>query len=327
MRQAGRFLPEYRELRRSVPDFLTLCYSPDLACEVTLQPVRRFKPDAAIVFADILLLPDAFGQTVSYIEGRGPQLEPTIRSVADIDNLKVGNTLDHVSPVFETLRRVRSELPADTALIGFAGAPWTVAVYMVEGGSSTQFMAARTWAARDPEGFGQLIDLLVDATVDYLAAQVAAGAEIVQIFDTWAGLLPLPAFRRWCVEPVRDIVDRFKARCPQIPVIAFPRGAGSMLVGYGEATGADAVSLDSTVGAQWAADSLGADLALQGNLDPAILVAGGAALDSEVERLLTEFAPFPHIFNLGHGIVPETPPEHVAQLCDKIRGWQPPSAS
>ena len=323
MRQAGRFLPEYRELRRSVPDFLTLCYSPDLACEVTLQPIRRFRPDAAIVFADILLIPDALGQTVSYVEGRGPQLEPTVRSAADIDKLQIGNTLDHVSPVFETLRRVRRELPEDTALIGFAGAPWTVAVYMVEGGSSTQFMAARTWAAREPDEFGRLINILIDATVDYLLAQVAAGAEIVQIFDTWSGLLPLPAFRRWCVDPVRDIVDRFKAQHPEIPVIAFPRGAGSMLVGYGKATGVDGVSLDPTVSAKWAADNLGPDLALQGNLDPSILVAGGSALECEVERLLTDFSAYPHIFNLGHGIVPETPPEHVAQLCDMIRTWRP----
>lgn len=324
MRQAGRYLPEYREIRSAVPDFLTLCYSPDLAVEVTLQPIRRFHPDAAIVFADILLIPDALGQKVSYLEGSGPRLEPTIRSTRDIEGLESQGILDHLSPVFETLKRVRSELPTDTALIGFAGAPWTVAVYMVEGGSSTQFMATRRWAASAPNEFGALIRVLTDATVEYLDQQVRAGAEIVQIFDTWSGLLPPPAFRRWCVEPVAEIVARFKAQHPSVPVIGFPRGAGAMMIGYGTATGIDGVSLDPTVEAHWAADNLGDDIVLQGNLDPSVLVAGGLALDQEADRLLREFAPFPHIFNLGHGIVPETPPENVAHLAEIIRTWERP---
>ena len=326
MRQAGRYLPEYRQIRRAVPDFLTLCYSPDLAAEVTLQPIRRFQPDAAIVFADILLIPDALGQTVTYLEGRGPQLEPTIRSDDDVAKLEVDGILDHVSPVFETLRQVRSQLSGDTALIGFAGAPWTVAVYMIEGGSSAQFMAARQWAAREPDTFGKLIAVLVDATVDYLRAQVDAGAEVVQIFDTWSGLLTPPGFQRWCVEPVAEIVARFKSFCPDAPIIGFPRGAGTMIIDYGTATGVDAVSLDSTVNAAWAANNLGHDVVLQGNLDPSILVAGGSALDRESRRLLGEFAPYPHIFNLGHGIVPETPPENVAQLCENIRNWERPGS-
>ena len=324
MRQAGRYLPEYREIRSAVSDFLTLCYSPDLAAEVTLQPIRRFHPDAAIVFADILLIPDALGQTVSYIEGTGPRLEPTIRSAKDVAKLESRGILDHLSPVFETLKRVRTELASDTALIGFAGAPWTVAVYMVEGGSSSQFMATRRWAAAEPDEFATLIRLLTDATVAYLDQQVEAGADIVQIFDTWSGLLAPPSFRRWCVEPVAEIVARFKARHSTVPIIGFPRGAGSMMVGYGSATGVDGVSLDTTVEAGWAARNLGDNPVLQGNLDPSILVAGGVALEQETARLLSEFAPFSHIFNLGHGIVPETPPDNVAHLGEIIRAWERP---
>ncbi|MDA0261235.1 MAG: uroporphyrinogen decarboxylase [Proteobacteria bacterium] len=325
MRQAGRYLPEYRAIRKSVPDFLTLCYSPDLAAEVTLQPIRRFQPDAAIIFADILLIPDALGQGVSYVEGSGPKLSPVLRSAADVGRLEADGLLDHLSPVFESLRRVRTPLPPETALIGFAGAPWTVAVYMVEGGSSTQFMAARRWAASEPREFGRLIRLLIDTTVDYLLQQVNAGAEILQIFDTWSGLLSPPAFRRWCVEPVGEIIARIKERHSDIPIIAFPRGAGAMMAGYAVETGADGVSLDTTVEPVWAAANLGGNTVLQGNLDPAILVVGGEALAGETERLLNEFSPFPHIFNLGHGIVPETPPENVAYVAERVRAWKRPA--
>ena len=322
MRQAGRYLPEYRKIRSDVPDFLTLCYSPDLAAEVTLQPMRRFGLDAAIVFADILLIPDGLGQQVSYLEGSGPRLEPMIRSQRDIEQLNSARVLDHVTPVFETLKRVRAQLAPEKALIGFAGAPWTVAVYMVEGGSSTQFMATRRWAAAQPKEFAVLIELLTDATIAYLDQQIEAGADIVQIFDTWSGLLPPPAFRRWCVEPVAEIVARFKDRHPNVPVIGFPRGAGSMLVDYATATGVNGVSLDATVSANWAAENVGNDVVLQGNLDPSILVAGGTALEREAVRLLHEFEALPHIFNLGHGIVPETPPENVARLCELVTSWK-----
>ena len=321
MRQAGRYLPEYREVRRDAGDFLRLCYNPELAAEVTLQPMRRFDPDAAILFADILLVADALGQDVRYVEGEGPRLSPLIRSVRDVESLGGGGILDRLGPVFETLKRVRGVLAPDKALIGFAGAPWTVAVYMVEGGNANGFLAPRSWCVRRPVEFAALIDLLAAATVDYLDAQIAAGADAVQLFDTWAGLLAPPAFRRWCVEPVAAIVQGLKGRHPDVPIIAFPRGAGTMLASYAGATGVDAVSLDQTVAPEWAIAHGGSPV-FQGNLDPAILVAGGEALTSEAERILRAFSGVPHVFNLGHGIVPETPPDHVARLSDMVRSWQ-----
>ena len=322
MRQAGRYLPEYREVRREAGDFLKLCYDPELAAEVTLQPMRRFDLDAAIVFADILLLADALGQEVRYVEGEGPRLSPPVRSAADVGRLRRDGAVARLQPVFETLARVRGQLAPDKAVIGFAGAPWTVAAYMVEGGSSSGFLAPRRWCAARPKAFAALIDLLVAATVDYLDAQIAAGADTVQLFDSWSGLLPPPAFRRWCVEPVAAIVRALKERRPEVPVIAFPRGAGTMLAGYAEATGVDAVSLDPTVVPGWAIAHVGGSAALQGNLDPALLVAGGEALAAEAGRILNAFAGAPHVFNLGHGIVPETPPDHVARLSDLVRAWR-----
>ena len=324
MRQAGRYLPEYRKIRSDVPNFLTLCYTPDLAAEVTLQPIRRFDLDAAIVFADILLIPDALGQTVTYVEGEGPRLTPTIRSISDIESLGREGVSHHLKPVCSTLSQVRRKLPTEKALIGFAGAPWTVAVYMVEGGGSTQFMAARSWSVARPAEFAELIELLVSATIDYVDQQVIAGADVIQLFDTWSGLLPPPAFQRWCVEPVAKIVRGLRVRHPDIPVIAFPRGAGAMLRNYVEATGVNGVSLDPTITADWACRALGKSTALQGNLDPAILVAGGEALEHEAHRILNAFAATAHVFNLGHGIVPETPPDNVARLSDIVRSWQRP---
>ena len=324
MRQAGRYLPEYRKVRSDVPDFLTLCYTPDLAAEVTLQPIRRFDLDAAIVFADILLVPDALGQTVTYIEGEGPRLTPTIRTIGDIESLRREGVSDPLKPVCTTLSQVRGKLPIDKALIGFAGAPWTVAVYMVEGGSSSQFMAARSWSAARPAEFAKLIELLVLTTIDYVDQQVIAGADVIQLFDTWSGLLPPPAFKRWCVEPVAKIVRALRVRHPDVPVIAFPRGAGTMLQNYVEATGVSGVSLDPTITADWSCEVLGKSTALQGNLDPAVLVAGGEALVYEANRILDSFAATRHIFNLGHGIVPETPPDNVARLSDIVRSWQRP---
>ena len=319
MRQAGRYLPEYRELRAQAGSFLELCYAPDLACEVTLQPIRRFAFDAAILFADILLVPDALGQDVRFVEGEGPVLEP-IRSVGDLAALDRSRLHDGVAPVYETVARLAKALPDEVALIGFAGAPWTVATYMVEGGTSRDHAIVRRWAFSDPDGFGRLIDLLVDATADYLIAQVRAGAEVVQLFDTWAGSLPESGFERWCIAPAKAIVERLREACPGTPVIAFPRGAGAGYARFVAETGVDAVSLDASVPLAWAAQTLQPSATVQGNLDPLILVAGGDVMASEVARIRGMLERGPFVFNLGHGIVPDTPPEHVGELVRLVRG-------
>ncbi len=321
MRQAGRYLPEYREIRQGTDGFLHLCYSPDLATEVTLQPIRRYAMDAAILFADILVVPDGLGQKVDFKVGEGPVLERLAdpAAVADFDQ---GRFLDHLAPVYEAVRRIRSELDPETALIGFAGAPWTVATYMVEGGSSKDYARTRDWAIGDPRGFAGLIDLLVEATVSHLSAQVEAGADAVQIFDTWAGVLPASGIRRWCIEPAARIVAGLRARFPDLPIIGFPRGIGVLYAVFVRETGVSGVSIDSSVPVDWAADSLQPHCAVQGNLDPLILVAGGETMRSEASAILERLAPGPFIFNLGHGIVPQTSPEHVAELSDLIRGWR-----
>ena len=321
MRQAGRYLPEYLEIRRQAGDFLSLCYSPELAVEVTLQPLRRFAMDAAILFADILVVPDALGQALSYREGEGPVLEP-VRNAAELGRLDMAGLHECLAPVYQTIRRLRQELPPATALIGFAGAPWTVATYMVEGGSSRDFATIKAWAYGDPEGFGRLMALLVDATTEYLEAQAEAGAEVVQLFDTWAGVLPESAFERWCVAPVAEIVRRFGKSHPEIPVIAFPRGAGVLYGGYAEATGVAGLGLDATVPLGWAARTLQPFATLQGNLDPLMLITGGAAMRREIGGILETLGKGPFIFNLGHGIVPATPPEHVAELAEFVRSWR-----
>ena len=321
MRQAGRYLPEYLEIRRQAGDFLNLCYTPELAVEVTLQPLRRFAMDAAILFADILLVPDALGQPLSYREGEGPVLEP-VRNVAELGRLEMARLHEHLAPVYETIRRLRQELPKSTALIGFAGAPWTVATYMVEGGSSKDFAKTKLWAFQDPDSFQQLIDLLVDTTSDYLIAQIAAGADTVQIFDSWAGVLPETALQRWSLAPIREIARRVKEKYPDVPVIAFPRGAGIAYSLFAPEADISVLSLDSTVPLDWAADALQPDSALQGNLDPQYLVCGGAEMLHEAERILTALSGGPFVFNLGHGIVPYTPPEHVAALSEFIHAWE-----
>jgi uroporphyrinogen decarboxylase len=318
MRQAGRYLPEYREIRQRVGGFLDLCFTPELAAEVTLQPVRRFELDAAILFSDILVVPFALGQSVAFREGEGPVLEP-VRSSEDLKRLDAKALHERLAPVYETVRLVRRDLPGTAALIGFAGAPWTVATYMIEGRSGTSFSAAKTWAYVDPEGFQALIDLLVDATAAYLARQIEAGAEAVQIFDSWAGVLPEPFARRFVIEPVREIVSILKSRHPGVPVIGFPRGIGVLYPDFCRETGVDAVGLDTTVPADWAARVLQTRCAVQGNLDPQILVTGGALLESEVRRIVRALGRGPFVFNLGHGIVPETPPEHVAALVAAVR--------
>ena len=319
MRQAGRYLPEYRATREQAGSFLDLCYNPDLATEVTVQPIRRFGMDAAILFADILLIPDGLGQPLDYREGEGPILEP-IRDRAGLAALDLDKMHGRVAPVYETVARLAAELPDRVALIGFAGAPWTVATYMVEGRGSRDHAAVKQWAYGDPEGFGQLIDLLVTATVEYLSKQVEAGAEVVQLFDTWAGALSETAFQRWCIDPVEKIVAQLRRKYPDLPVIGFPRGVGAGYKTFAESAGVNGVSLDWTVPLDWAAAELQKEVTVQGNLDPRLLVIGGAAMEAEISRILRILGQGPFVFNLGHGIVPETPPAHVGRLAELLRG-------
>lgn len=320
MRQAGRYLPEYRALREKAAGFLDLCYRPEYAAEATLQPLRRFSLDAAILFADLPLLADGLGQKLDYREGEGPVLEP-IRRGADLKRLRLENIHRRLAPVYETVARVKAALPAEVALIGFSGAPWTLAAYMVQGRSGAEFAAAKRWAFSGDPDFDALIALLVEATVEYLDGQIKAGAEAVQLFDSWAGLLPAPAFARWCVRPVAEIVAKLRARHPDLPIIAFPRNAGFMIETYAEQTGVDCVGLDYTVPLVQAA-ALQAKSAVQGNLDPQYLVLGGTAMESAAVEILERLAKGRFIFNLGHGVVPETPVENVARLVEIVRGWR-----
>lgn len=318
MRQAGRYLPEYRATRTKAGGFLDLCYTPALAAEVTLQPIRRYGFDAAILFADILLVPDALGQPLGFYEGEGPKLSP-IRSTAELASLKPAATRPKFDLVFETVARLRQDLPHETTLIGFCGAPWTVATYMVAGGGSSDQADARAWAYRDPEGFSALIDLLADVSVDYLSGQVKAGADVLQIFDTWAGSLPDVEFARWVTAPTKKMVSALKARHPDVPIIAFPRGAAAQAANFVRETGVDGVSCDTSMPIAQMAE-LSKITCVQGNLDPLLLVAGGAAMDARVDSLKAAMAGRPYIFNLGHGIVPQTPPEHVGRLVERLRG-------
>lgn len=318
MRQAGRYLPEYRATRAEAGGFLDLCYTPKLAAEVTLQPIRRYGFDAAILFADILLVPDALGQQLGFFEGEGPKLSP-IRSTAELASLKPAATRPKFDLVFETVARLRQDLPNETTLIGFCGAPWTVATYMVAGGGSSDQADARAWAYRDPEGFGALIDLLTDVSVEYLSGQVRAGADVLQIFDTWAGSLPDVEFARWVTAPTKKMVAALKAKHPGVPIIAFPRGAAAQAANFVRETGVDGVSCDTSMPLSQMAD-LSKQTVVQGNLDPLLLVAGGAAMDQRVDSLKAAMAGRPYIFNLGHGIVPQTPPEHVGRLIARLRG-------
>ena len=318
MRQAGRYLPEYRALRERAGGFLDLCYAPELAAEATLQPIRRFSMDAAILFSDILLVPQALGQKLWFEAGEGPALSP-IRSRAAAAELTAAGLTQSLQPVYRAAALVAAALPPETTLIGFAGAPWTVATYMVEGRSSRDFAQIKEWALGDPAGFGVLIDRLVEATCAHLAAQVDAGAEVVQLFDTWAGVVPPEQFDRLVIEPTRRIVELLRRDHPDTPIIGFPRGIGSRYHRYFSATGVTALSIDATVAPEIAAETLQPLGAIQGNLDPALLVAGGAALDEAVARILMALRGGPFVFNLGHGVLPETPPQHVARLATLIR--------
>lgn len=319
MRQAGRYLEEYRAIRAKVGGFLELCYTPELAIEVTMQPIRRFGFDAAILFSDILVLPDALGQEVTFVEGEGPKLEP-VRSMADIQKLSTNWVFQRLEPVYETVAGLSQNLPKNTALIGFAGAPWTVATYMVEGGSSRDFAQVKGFAFEKPDEFQVLIDLIVEGTAEYLCSQIENGAEAIQIFDSWAGVLPEDAFDRWVIAPTKSLVAKVRAKHPATPIIGFPRGAGLNYVDYVRETAVTAVGLDTTVPTKWAADTLQTRLPVQGNLDPQILLAGGDILDSSVKRILENLSGGPFIFNLGHGIIKETPVEHVERLMDLVRG-------
>lgn len=322
MRQAGRYLPEYRKVRADAGSFLDLCYSPKLAEEVTLQPVRRYGFDAAILFSDILVVPDALGQKVAFREGEGPVLEP-VTDAAGIAALRSPlGVKQALAPVYETVSRLRDSLPREVTLIGFAGAPWTVATYMVGGRGSPDQAAAKLLAYREPETFQSLIDILVEATVEHLSAQVEAGAEVLQIFDTWAGSLPELSFERFALRPAKAIRAKLKARFPEVPVIAFPRGAGGMAEHYFRETGVEGLSLDTGVSPGFARDRLQPAGCVQGNLDPLLLVAGGTEMRAQATHILEMLGQGPFIFNLGHGIVPQTPPEHVGELVKLVKDWR-----
>lgn len=321
MRQAGRYLPEYRKIREQSSGFLDMCYSPDKAAEVTLQPIRRYDMDAAILFSDILVVPHALGIGVDFVAGEGPKLEAH-DTPEKIRRLGMTDVATRLAPVYEAVGLIADALPKDKVLIGFCGAPWTVATYVVEGGSSRDFAKTRTLAIREPEAFSYLINLLVEASVAHLVAQVDAGAEVVQVFDSWAGIMPEGEFEKWCVAPMRALIDRFKAICPGVPVIAFPKGAGMRYATYAYETTADAVGVDMTV----PLDSLQmiAETAVaQGNLDPLLLAYDLPGALEQAERILETMRRSPFIFNLGHGIIPQTPPEHVEALSKLIREWKP----
>ncbi len=336
MRQAGRYLPEYRALREKAGGFLEMVYNPDLAAEATMQPVRRFGMDGAILFSDILVIPQALGIGLRFAEGEGPVLE-AVRPGDPLPVFEKQKLEMRLAPVYETVRRVREGLQAesfsDTALIGFAGAPWTVACYMAEGGSSRDFAKARTWAREDAAGFGRLIDLVTEATIEYLNGQISAGAEAIQLFDSWAGLLvpggnshshsETDTYARWVIEPAQRIISAIRARFPDVPIIAFPRGSGELYAEYARQTGADAIGIDQDISPGWAAENLQKKTAVQGNLDPQSLLAGGAEMGRAARAILDCLGGGPFIFNLGHGVIKETPPEHVAQLVDVVRSWRP----
>jgi uroporphyrinogen decarboxylase len=322
MRQAGRYLPEYRKVRARAGGFLELCFTPELAAEVTMQPVRRFGLDAAILFSDILVVPYALGQKVRFSEGEGPVLE-SIGSESDFRRLKDTVDLSSIEPVYETVARVASALAENITLIGFAGAPWTVASYMIEGGSTRDFSRVKLWAREHETLFVRLIDLLVAATSAHLIRQIEAGADAVQIFDSWASALDEDELVRWSIAPTAEIVARVKERCPGTPVIGFPRAIGKRMVEYVARTGVDAISIDQGSALDWAAAALQPIATVQGNLDPELLVAGGAAMETAATRILETLGRGPFIFNLGHGIAQNTPPDHVAMLVDLVHRWRP----
>ncbi|WP_372885140.1 uroporphyrinogen decarboxylase [Shimia sp.] len=320
MRQAGRYLPEYRATRAQAGDFLSLCYNSELAAEVTLQPIRRYGFDASILFADILLLPQALGADLWFVTGEGPRLS-TIESQADFDKLKgIGDIHETLAPVYETVRILSRELPSETTLIGFAGAPWTVATYMIAGRGTPDQGPAHKLKDENPALFGQIIDLLTESTIEYLSQQIEAGAETVKIFDSWAGSLKGADFDKYALEPAKRIIAGLKARHPDVPIIAFPRGAGARYEGFAKATGADCVAVDDAVSPEWVAEHVQKDGCVQGNLKSSHMVTGGQALVDETRKIVEALGKGPHIFNLGHGITPDADPENVQLMIDTVRG-------
>jgi len=320
MRQAGRYLPEYRATRAHAGSFLDLCYNPELATEVTLQPIRRYGFDAAILFADILLVPQALGADLTFVQGEGPRLS-TVTSAADLAKLGPLDNIDEVlSPIYETVKMLRRELPADIPLIGFAGAPWTVATYMIAGQGTPDQAPARRLMYGDPATFEALLDRITEATIHYLLKQIEAGAEVVKLFDSWAGALPGPVFAKYAIAPAKRIVDAIRAQHPDVPIIGFPRMAGGNYLPYVQATGVQCVALDTAVDPAWAARELQPHTCVQGNLDPLLLVQGGAALTEATKAVVKGFSGGPHIFNLGHGITPDADPENVHRMLEAVRG-------
>jgi uroporphyrinogen decarboxylase len=326
MRQAGRYLPEYRELRARKNGFLDMAYDPVAACEVTMQPIRRFNMDAAILFSDILVIPHALGQHLEFVAGEGPKLD-ALDKPSDCQNLGYERFDEILSPVYQTVRNVRQALKHEgfenTTLIGFAGSPWTIACYMIEGGGSRDFMKVRMAAYTDPQGFAMLIDLISEATTRYLINQIKAGAEVVQLFDSWASVLDAHEFRKWVIEPTKKIVSAIKKVYPDTPVIGFPRAAGLNALDYQRETGIDVIGIDSSVHPERVAALFQANTPVQGNLDPLCLLAGGAELDRHIDIILDHMGRKPMIFNLGHGIHKDTPINHVEQALDRIRSFKP----
>lgn len=319
MRQAGRYLPEYRATRERAGSFLDLCFNPQLAAEVTLQPIRRFHFDGAILFSDILVIPYALGRKVDFVAGEGPKLEP----IADAQTAQsIRRSVDHgkLDPVYETIRRVKTELPEDVTFLGFCGAPWTVATYMIAGHGTTDQEPARLFAYRHPDAFDDLLQVLVKASAEYLIRQLKAGVDAVQIFDTWAGILPPEEFARWCIAPVRQIILAVRDEIPDAKIIGFPRGAGTILEKYVTELPINAVGLDWMIDKTFARERIQKVKPVQGNLDPVALIAGGAALDRAVDDVMRAFSDGPFIFNLGHGITPQTPIENVEQMLKRVRG-------
>ncbi len=319
MRQAGRYLPEYRALRAEKGGFLALVYDSEAAAEITIQPIRRYGMDGAILFSDILIVPYAMGQDLEFLVGEGPRLSPRLVDTA-LSSLSA--VPQRLSPIYDTVKLVRSQLPADKTMLGFAGSPWTVATYMVAGEGSRDQHDTRSMAYRDPAAFQAIIDAITAVTIEYLAGQITAGAEAVQLFDSWSGNLAPSEFERWVIAPNAAIVSAIRARFPAVPIIGFPKGAGEKLPAYARETGVDALGLDETIDPHWAHANLPAGLPVQGNLDPLLLIAGGEELERQTLRVLEAFADRPHVFNLGHGIGQTTPLEHVGQLLSLVRGWR-----
>ena len=319
MRQAGRYLPEYRALREKADGFMNLCLNSKLACEVTLQPISRFNPDAAILFSDILVVPYGLGVGVDFVEGKGPILD-AVNDKSDLARLNYQVHKTRIESTYDTVQLCREKLSADKVLIGFAGSPWTVATYMVEGGSSKNYVKVKSWAYKDKASFSALIEIIVDATIQHLIAQIESGAEVIKLFDSWAGVLSPKEFKEWVILPTKEICEQLKSKYPSVKIIGFPRGAGPNYLDYVNKTSIDAVAIDTNVCPLWAANSFGKEVIIQGNLDPVSLIAGGDAMLRETSSIIKAMGSRPHIFNLGHGVLPETPPENVERLAAYIHG-------